>query len=530
MSRRGGTGNKKIFLYVLIGILAVSLVTLTTFARGGTTKTPEELAREDQERTIANNKLMFCGQDSRANSNAYITEYVLPSECEMPLGIAIDGDRVWYLSTKQGTLGSYNLSTGKFEEFDIPSWPARSNANPSIVSMTWATKIDDSGNVWFTDFAQNLLWKFDKVTGDFESFKSPGNNPVSFDFDSDGNIYLVGVRSKSLYFGDISEMRPGTLDGFTEIKLPLDAFSGINDLQVSSGSVVVDRARNIVWTSVLAFQQNGQIFRYDVDANEISTYDLPPELTSPVGMALDDQGNVWVTDHGTSIFFMLNQENGKLVKYVTSPLSSRITGVAPSENAVTWPYWMQKDSEDNIWFNQHAGNKISKFDPKTQTLVEYWVPTQNERWGSCPDNAQTCGIANALQFSVGPNNQVWFTEWSENKIGTIKTDEQIPFTIAAPAEISVSRGDSTEIKVNISSQRDIDVRMASSGTFTSTGILRNSTGIYSQESVSISSGDSRQVSYVFTPASDLEPGQYTLMLGADQGDVAVFKAVKVNVT
>jgi hypothetical protein len=40
---------------------------------------------------------------------------------------------------------------------------------------------------------------------------------------------------------------------------------------------------------------------------------------------------------------------------------------------------------------------------------------------------------------------------------------------------------------------------------------------------------SKQVSYVFTPAEDLAAGQYILMVGAEDTDIAVLKAVRVNV-
>ena len=529
MSGKRGPTNKRIVLYVLIGILAVSLVALITFGRGGNAKTPEELAKESEQQRIALAKVQFCGLESNANSNAYVSEYVLPSECEMPLGIAVDNDRVWYLSTKQGTLGSYSLADGKFEEFAIPSWPARSSPSPSVFSMTWDAKTDSSGNVWFTDDSQSLLWRFDRANGNFDSFKSPGSKPISFDFDSDGNIYLVGVRSKSLYFGDVSEMKPGTLEGFTEIKLPLDAFSGIEDFRVSSGSVAVDLERNVVWTSVLAFEEKGQIYRYDADANEISVYDLPQELTSPVGTTVDKEGNLWVTDHGTSIFFMVDPNDGSLTRYVTSVLSSKITGAPASADAYTLPYWIQTDSDGNIWFNQHIGNKINKFTPSTQTMVEYWIPTQNSDWANCAEGATDCGLANALQFSVGPAGQIWFTEWTENKMGTVRTEAEVPLSVSAPGEITVRRGDSADIRVDVSSESDLNVRMVASGTFTSTGALGSSTGIFSQQSISVEAGSSRQVSYVFNPAASLAPGQYVLMLGADQGDITVLKAVRVNI-
>ena len=511
LSGKGSSGNKKIIIYAVIGIVAVAVVAFAVGAQ-------EE---EEEDEGIALARIQFCGLDSQANSNAFVSERVLPSECEMPLGITVDSEKVWYLSTKQGKLVSYSPASGNFEEFQIPSWPLRSNPDPRLVSMAWGAGIDDAGNIWFTDDRQNLLWRFETETGNFDSFQSPAIGPISFDFDANGNMYLVGIRSNSLYIGNISEMRPGTMEGFREIRLPLDGFGDINPSNILSGSVAVDRERDVAWVSLLVFQLKGQLFRYDTAANEVFVYDLPSSLQSPVGTTVDREGNLWVTDHGTSMFFMLDPDDRSLTRYVTSILSPRITGPSPPPaSAYTLPYWIQTDSDGNIWFNQHVGNKITKFDPSTQTMTEYWIPTQNQRMGN---------IANALQFAVGPENQVWFTEWTENKIGTVRTDAEVPFSVSAPDEITVNRGDSVDIRVQVHSTSNLDLRMVHSGTFTSTGNLGSSTGIFSQQTVSVEPGSSRQISYVFTPAESLAPGQYTLMLGADQGDVTVLKAVRLHV-
>jgi virginiamycin B lyase len=525
LSGKSRSSNRKIILYAVIGILAVAAVSITFLSQRPAT--PQDLADSSKDESIALFKQQFCGPEGKANSNAYIAEHVLKSECELPLGIAVDSDRVWYVSTKQGTLGSYSLSDGNMEEFAIPSWPARSD--PTGFSMVFAAKVDGTGHVWFTDDKQNLLWRFNKSDGTFEMFKSPAVGPISFDFDKGGNMYLVGVRSKSLYYADVSQLKPGTTDGFREIKLPLDAFSGIDSFRVSSGSVAVDKERNVVWSTVLAYQQKGQVFRYDVAQNRTTVFDLPSELASPVGTVLDKEGNLWLTDHGTSIFFMLDASDGKIIKYVTSVPSSRVFGGAVPANAVSWPYWMQRDGNDNIWFNQHAGNKIGKFDIKSQTLTEYWIPTQNNKLESCPPGAQTCGIANAIQFSVGPQNEVWFSEWSENKIGRVDAGAQVPFSVSAPEQVTVSRGGNVEVKVDISAQKAFEGDMIASATFVPTGQLGNSTGIFSQQSISVGAGGSKQVSFVLTPASEVVPGQYMLMIGAENQDVSVLKAVRVNV-
>ena len=72
-------------------------------------------------------------------------EYKLPATCEMPLGDLVDGQagKVWYVSTKQGTLGNYNIAANKFDkELNIPTWNVRSI--PTDNSQVWSVKEDKS--------------------------------------------------------------------------------------------------------------------------------------------------------------------------------------------------------------------------------------------------------------------------------------------------------------------------------------------------------------------------------------------------
>ena len=70
--------------------------------------------------------------------------------------------------------------------------------------------------------------------------------------------------------------------------------------------------------------------------------------------------------------------------------------------------------------------------------------------------------------------------------------------------------------------------MTASGTFTPTGDLGNSTGSFSEESFPINAGDSKQVSFIFTPSTDLKPGNYMLMIGAENDAISYLMAVKIN--
>jgi virginiamycin B lyase len=525
--------SKKIIVYAIIGIAAVAAVYVSMFSRSVPEINDPAANTQSDEAMEQRFEQQFCGSNTSPNSNAYITEVTLPTGCEMPVGLAIDGAKVWYVSTKRGLLGSYDSATGTFAEYEIPSWPTRLlpfTAVPSW-SMSWTVKLDGSGgNVWFTD-QNNTIWRFNQSTQDFDMFKVPAKYPSMMDFDSSGNLYFIGINSQSLFFGNASRIQNATFEGFREISLPLEGFSGISQDLITSGGLVVDKEQNDVWVSLLAFQQKkGQLFQYDIETDRIvRIVDLPPELGAPVGMELDNYGKVWVADHGTSTFFKYDPTIDNVTTFVTSTASPKIYGGSTPPNAYTLPYWIDKGGDGSLWFNEHTGNKIARFDPEELALVEYWVPSQNRAWALCPPEATACGIANVMQFAVDPMNQLWFSEWTENKIAKLDASKQVPLAVLTPAEVAVAKGESTDIKVIVNASSDFTGEMMVAGTFMPNGALGNSTGIFSEESVSVSSGGSKEVSYTFTAADNLEQGQYMIMLGAGNDDVSYMKAVRVNI-
>jgi virginiamycin B lyase len=525
--------SKKIIIYAIIGMVAIAAVYLTMSSRSVPDMSNPASNTQNDEARAQLFEQQFCGTSTPPNSNAYINEITLPTECEMPVGIAVDGGKVWYVSTKRGILGSYDSTNGTFTQYEIPSWPTRSLPFTAVPSwlMSWTVKLDSSGgNVWFTD-QNNTIWRFSQSTGDFEMFKVPAKYPSMMDFDSNGNLYIIGINSQSLFFGNVSSFQNGTSMGFREIALPLEGFPGINPNLITSGGLVVDKERNDVWVSLLAFQQKrGQLFQYDIETDRIvRIVDLPQDLGAPVGMELDDYGKVWVADHGTSTFFNYDPATQNITRFVTSIASPKIYGGNSPPNAYTLPYWIDKGTNGSLWFNEHTGNKMARFDPEELVLVEYWIPSQNRAWTLCAPEASTCGIANVMQFAADQDSQLWFSEWTENKIAKLDASKPAPITVMGPTEVTVAKGESTEVRLVLAASSDFSGEMMAAATFTPNGALGNSTGIFSEQSVSAPSGSTKEISFTFTAADDLKQGQYMMMLGAGDEEVSYMKAVKINV-
>jgi virginiamycin B lyase len=175
---------------------------------------------------------------------------------------------------------------------------------------------------------------------------------------------------------------------------------------------------------------------------------------------------------------------------------------------------------------------MSSFDPNNLTLTEYWIPSQNKLWGPCQNSVNPCGISNALQFDVNKNNEVWFSEWSENKIGRVLTERVLPISVSVlPKNITLQRGENEEIKINVTSNMNTSLTadMLAAGTFTTTGNLGNLSGLFSEYSISLDPGQTKQISLIITPTQELELGNYTLMVGAETSDASVLRTVPIRI-
>src|ERR687897_1407734 len=617
----------------------------------------------------------FCGTNSTtAGYSDYVVEHTLPQVCEMPLGIAVDSEdnEVWYVSTKRGILGMYDITENKFEQYTIPQWYVREN--PTGFSQVWDVKVDsendgESDEIWFTDTAQNAICRFKKPTEQFELYRIPAQSesfgttyPITINIvtnrsteeDNEKNeenksIYFIGTFVPSLWYAEINELKNGTADGIHEIKLPIEyGFKNIDPFYVTSGSFEFDEDRNSAWISMLSYSKKGQILEYDLDSKTFNIFGLPDDLSSPLGIVVGDnsdlndnnQGNtieLWITNPGTSFFYNYgiseeekkktdNENNNQanqskntnydinIQKYTTSMASPRIFGLPFYDNDnnnnnnnnngdetndndlrnryYTLHSWIKKASDGSVWFNQQQGNKISKFDPSEQELVEYWIPSQNNEWGNCKEDRRAgaqnlmgeypriknCGIANVLNFALMESDkreeedeegkeeeyiknivkEVWFTEWSTNKIGRIDVTKELPFDVKiqeSDRDLTVKRGESEKINLVVSMdpkhkndeddkqtsntelyEYDDFITMTAAGTFTSTGYLGNSSGYFDVPLISSDMDENdkdgnnieQEISFVLTPSKNMIPGEYTLMLGAEDRSVSISKAVKVH--
>ncbi|MDQ4073717.1 MAG: hypothetical protein M3162_05360, partial [Thermoproteota archaeon] len=510
----------------------------------------------------------------------------IPKECTIPLGITYDekDKKVWIVLSKDGVLASFEPSTKKFEYYEIPRWFSKNKQFG--MSWSWDIKLDNSrDNIWFTDEKQDSLWKFNKTTKSFYQYIIPAklkyfstSYPVSFDFYKDSKIFFVGIRTPSLWYGDTNQMKNGTSEGIYEIPIPLDkTFTDIPENEVGIGSLALDNNEQDIWITALAFNKKGAIINYNIPKNSFKIFSLPNEFKSPVGIAMDTEKNLWVTDHGTSSFYKVNTNNltnGKnnttIEHFVTSSLSSRILGIDYLKNssdldlnASTLPYWIRFSPDGSLWFNEHVGNRIAKYEPSTGLLTEYWIPTQNKMYSNCNlIQNQECGYSNTLQFDIehqvnktissknGNISRIWFSEQSENKIGYVNASDMLPISIKVDPphiEINKTRDKTIEIemtihknsaynhisKIKVDRNDSLIFKPVISSTVTPNGGLGDMqfTAYPSTITINLEDKDVNTVNakIAISNLSNTSPGSYNLMVGIEGKEFSLSKNVKMIV-
>ena len=112
--------------------------------------------------------------------------------------------------------------------------------------------------------------------------------------------------SPSIWIAEIDRLKNGTSEGISEIPIPIEGFEETDPVFVTTGSLAFDEKENALWVSMMIYGYKGQIFRYSLDNKSFDAFGLPSDLSSPWGLTVDDNSNLWVTNAGTSIFYNLS--------------------------------------------------------------------------------------------------------------------------------------------------------------------------------------------------------------------------------
>lgn len=452
--------------------------------------------------TRSSERKPLCG-DGKINSSSYFKEYLIPTPCSKPIGIAVDNQgKVWFAETSSGKIGVFDPGAQSFREFGIP-FRSIGGSNPEV----WHMLLDRKNNLWFTDSTNNLIWKFSIASEQFEKYRIPTNGsfPIQLAIDAEGKVWFTEIYGNKLAVVDPDRAKDGTSQGVLEFEPP--------GRLALLGGVTVSNDDN-VWFPMLTYGAEGKLTKFDQKSRTFMSYPLPKVTKSPVGVTVDISGKVWFTDHGTSFFGVFDPESNRTKVFATS--------VSDTPFPTSLPYWTYIDKHGRIWFNEHQGNKIAAFDPLREVLTEYSIPTRNPKSGN---------ISNTLQMALAPDGKVWFTEWTENKIGVLDARQTVPTELSLNKRVvTLSKNQETSLQLTLSAKESIrdTITFEVSSTFRITGKLANFTVSYEYREVKgIKAEFSQKV--LIKAGETVEQGTYTLMLGASNGEISRLVPVLVEI-
>ena len=470
-------------------------------------------------------RAQFCGSGD-AKSTTFVKEYTIPTACTNPLAIVTDyNGNVWFAQTNTGKLAKFDPITTSFTEFDNPMWPKNGR------SMIWGIDYSPDGSLWFTDESYDSVWKFSTQDEKYQriGYPSEGNSlPQKLKVDG-SQIVINDFTGNKITFLDPTQ----TNDNLRYLNLPSPVNGSV------TGAFAIDNDKNVWYTNWL-FQQGGVLIKFDQEGyrnsianvngeslpsiDYIQVFQLPFELLTPNGMTISD-GMIWLADTSSSAIFSFDPSTQQFTQYITSDpkLSTYGNSTGVIKSPISRPYWIESNSDGNLIFNEQTSNSIAVMNPKSESLVEYLIPSKNPSWSDC-DVDSNCGLAQIFDFTVH-GDKVWFTEWVENNIGVVDTSVALPFGIELDSQdISLLPGESKNLSFTISPQQDLsDVSLILSDPHDFLNISSNVSVPFQLNS------DTKPVDVTISASDDAIPGKYKVLLGAQIEDVSISKFVTVTI-
>ena len=490
----------------------------------------------------------FCSANELAGSNEHVKEYKIPTACTQPLAITVDHNGiVWFAQTNTGMVAKFDPLTETFTEYDNSVWKnvekifiataIENNVEPTkLRSMMWGIDYFPDGSVWFTDEATDAIWKF--------SIADESYNRITYSQTDETKSSLpqkLVIEGSKIIINDFTGGRLSFLDyAQDEQGLLHYAIPSVMENAVTS-DFAVDSDKNVWYTNWVPSGQ-GILVKFDYPGYEFQSaqgevtqglllqdfvewYNFPVGLTTPNGVAVGPNQKIWLADTSSNYFFSFDPKTEEFTKYTTSIPTIDSYGNASGfiKNPVSRPYWIEH-SDGNLIMNEHNANRIGVFNPSSETLVEYTVPSRNPNWQDCA-GIDNCGLAQVFDFAVA-GEKIWFTEWVENNIGVVDTSIPLPFSIAIDKDkITLEKGQTTQFTLEVTktgSAHMYDASVNSSSTSTFSDII-----ITHENNFSLS--DKTTISVEIMASEHALSGTHKVLLGAYTDDIAVSQFITVTV-
>ena len=308
-------------------------------------------------------------------TRAIITEYDLPRPTTEPHDVLVDKDgAVWYSDFGELFISKFDPKTLKLTEYPVKEF------KPGAPVGNLSLEYDKAGTLWFDTMFQGSLGTLDPKTGEIKYYplgaeyndKRVQLNFVGLRHDVDGKVWTKSVGTQEVFRLDVASGK-------------WERFQPLKELPPGRHSIyqVISDSQNNLW---MAEFQRGHIGKIDAKTGQVTWRALPTANARARRIWVDDQDRLLITEYRGNKVAMLDTNTDQLTEYQLPPY--------------TFPYRATADKNGEIWAGGMHTDRVVRLNPKTGESVEYQLPAETNMRSVFVDNSTT-----PVTFWTGSNHK-----------------------------------------------------------------------------------------------------------------------------
>ena len=303
-----------------------------------------------------------------------VTEYDMPRPTTEPHDVLVDRDgTVWYSDFGELFISKFDPKTLKLTEYPVKEF------KPGAPVGNLSLEFDRHGALWFDTMFQGSLGTLDPGTGEIKYYPlAPeyNDNRVQLNFvglrhDVDGKVWTKSVGTQEIFRLDLATGK-------------WERFQPLKELTGGRHSIyqVISDSQNNLWMSEF---RRGHIGKIDAKTGKVTWYPLPTANGRARRMNIDDEDRIVIAEYRGNKVAIFDTKTEKFTEYPV-PLH-------------TWPYRAAIDKNGEMWTGGMHSDRAVRMNPKTGETVEYLLPKETNMRTVFLDNSTS-----PITFWTGSNH------------------------------------------------------------------------------------------------------------------------------
>ena len=308
-------------------------------------------------------------------TRAIVTEYDVRRPTTQPHDVLLDKNgNVWYSDFGELFISKFDPKTLELTEYPTKEF------KPGAPVGNLSLEFDYEGKLWFDTMHQGAIGNIDPKTGEIKYYPLPpewNDNRVQLNFvglrhDVDGKVWTKSV-------GTVDVFRLDLASGKWERFHPTDFLPPGHRYSIYQ---LISDSKNNVW---MAEFEDGYLGKIDAKTLKVTWFPLPSPHGRARRMEIDDQDRILVTEYRANKVALFDTKTEQFTEYDLPPL--------------TFPYRAEIDKNGELWTGGMSSDRVVRLDPKSGKAVEYLMPSATNMRTVYVDNSTT-----PVTFWVGSNH------------------------------------------------------------------------------------------------------------------------------